>query len=107
MYSQRQLMPWARAVLARVPDAALFDAHVHIGINDSSGLLATEEEALAALAEVGSSALVFALKEPEGYRGANERMLELARESGGRLASLARLDPADSALEEAQRCVEA
>jgi predicted TIM-barrel fold metal-dependent hydrolase len=106
MYSQAQLMPWARAVLARVPDAALFDAHVHIGINDTAGLLATEEEALSALAEVGSRALVFALKEPTGYRGANERMIELASEQEG-FAALARLDPADGALEEAQRCVAA
>ncbi len=49
-------MPWARAVLARVPDAELFDAHVHVGINDPSALLATEEEALSALAEVDSPA---------------------------------------------------
>jgi predicted TIM-barrel fold metal-dependent hydrolase len=107
MYSQRQLMPWARAVLARVPDAALFDAHVHIGINDSSGLLATEEEALAALGEFDSRALLFALKEPTGYREANDRMIELAGESGGRHAALARLDPADGALDEAERCVAA
>ena len=71
-------MPVARAVLARVPGAELFDAHVHVGINDPAGLLATEEEALAALDEVSARALVFALKEPDGYREANERMVRIA-----------------------------
>lgn len=106
MYSQTQLMPWARAVLARVPGAELFDAHVHIGINDPSALLATEEEALAALAAFDSRALVFALKEPGGYRQANERMAQLAGEHPDRLASLVRLDPDAGALEEAERCLE-
>ena len=95
-------MPVARAVLARVPGAELFDAHVHVGINDPSGILATEEEAITALDEVGSRALVFALKEPGGYREANERMAELAAAHPG-WASLVRLDPADGALEEAER----
>jgi predicted TIM-barrel fold metal-dependent hydrolase len=106
MYSQTELMPWARAVLARAPGVALFDAHVHVGINDPAALLATEEEALAALEEVGSRALVFALKEPGGYRAANERMAELGAEHPGRLAALARLDPAAGALEEAERCLD-
>lgn len=105
MYSQAELMPWARAVLSRVPGAQLFDAHVHVGINDPSALLATEEEVLAALGAVESRALVFALKEPEGYREANERMAQLAAEHPGRLASLVRLDPAGGALEEAERCL--
>src|SRR5687767_6424127 len=104
MYSQQELMPYARAVLSRVPGAELFDAHVHVGISDPSGILATEEEALAVLDEVGSRALVFALKEPAGYREANERMAELAAGRRG-WASLVRLDPADSPLQEAERCL--
>ena len=104
MYSQEQLLPVARAVLARVPDAELLDAHVHVGINDPSGLLATEEEALVALDELSSRALVFPLKEPAGYREANERMAELAASRPG-YAALARLDPDDGALEEAERCL--
>lgn len=100
-------MPWARATLDRVPGARLFDAHVHIGINDPAALLATEEEALAALAELDSRALVFALKEPGGYRAANERMIELAGEHPEHLKALARLDPEDGALAEAERCVAA
>ena len=98
-------MPWARAVLARVPGAEPFDAHVHVGINDPSALLATEEEALAALAEAGSRALVFALKEPGGYREANERMAQLAAEHPERLAALVRLDAGDDPLAEAERCL--
>ena len=98
-------MPFARAVLSRVPGAELFDAHVHVGISDPAALLATEEEALGALAELDSGGLVFALKEPAGYGEANERMAQLAGEHPGRLASLVRLDPADDPLAMAERCL--
>jgi predicted TIM-barrel fold metal-dependent hydrolase len=106
MYSQKELMPWARAVLSRVPGAALFDAHVHIGLNDPAGLLVTQEEAIEALGAFGSRALVFALKETEGYSGANRRMIELAAAHEG-WAALARIDPADDPLGEAERSLAA
>lgn len=95
MYSQRALLPWVRGVLSRIPEVELFDAHVHIGIADPAGLLATEEEALAALEQVGSRALVFPLKEPDGYDGPNRRMIELAQREPARLRALARLEAGD------------
>jgi hypothetical protein len=88
-------MPWARAVLERLPGVELFDAHVHVGISDPGGILATEAEALDALAELGSRALVFPLKEPVGYDGPNARMIELAGEHEG-FAALARVVPGES-----------
>src|SRR3954468_17738510 len=90
-----------------VDDLRLFDAHVHIGLHDPAGLLATAEEALDALEEVDSRALIFPLKEPGGYREPNERMLELVEAHPGRLRALCRLDPADDPLGEAERCLDA
>lgn len=105
MYAQQLLLPWAEAVLEHAGRPPLFDAHVHVGLHDPAAYLVTPDEALAALGQVGSRALVFALKEPRGYREANDRMLALAAEHPGRLRALARLDPAADALGEAQRCL--
>ena len=49
---------------------------------------------------------VFPLKEPDGYREANEKMLELAAAHPERLDALARLDPANDPLAEAERCLD-
>jgi len=107
MYAQPNLMPWVRALREDVPDLRVFDAHVHLGLRDPAGLLATEEEALDALEQVDSRALIFPLKEPGGYTSPNTRMLELVDEHRGRFEALCRLDPADGATEEARRCLEA
>jgi uncharacterized protein len=107
VYSQTELIPWARALDADVPGIRLHDAHTHLGLHDPAGLLATADELVAALEEVDSRALVFPLAEPDGYREPNDRMLSLADEHPDRLRALCRLDPADGALQEAQRCLEA
>jgi predicted TIM-barrel fold metal-dependent hydrolase len=107
MYAQPSLMPWVRALAQDVEGLRLFDAHVHLGLHDPAGLQVTEEEALAALEQVGSRALIFPLKEPGGYSTANAHMLELVREQPDRLRALCRLDPAAAPLEEAQRCLDA
>jgi uncharacterized protein len=106
MYAQPNLMPWVKAVHDDVPDLKIYDAHVHVGLRDPAGLLATAEEAVDALEQVGSRALVFALKEPAGYREANARMLELVDAHPDRFRALCRLDPADDPLAEAQRCLD-
>jgi len=107
MYAQPNLMPWIHALHEDVEGLDLYDAHVHLGLRDPAGLQATEEEALDALEQVGSRALIFPLKEPAGYGRANARMLELAAEHPERLKALCRLDPRDGALEEAERCLDA
>src|SRR4051812_1110334 len=107
MYAQPNLMPWVHALHEDVDGLELYDAHVHLGLRDPAGLQATEEEALDALEQVGSRALIFPLKEPAGYGDANTRMLELAEEHPERLRALCRLDPAAAPLEEAQRCLDA
>src|SRR3954447_13946444 len=106
MYAQPNLMPWVSALREDVEDLELYDAHVHLGLRDPAGLQATEEEALDALEQVDSRALIFPLKEPGGYGPANTRMLELADAHPDRLRALGRLDPAESPLEEAQRCLD-
>jgi uncharacterized protein len=105
MYSQEQLLPWVEAVREDIPEVNLNDAHTHLGLHDSAGLQATPDELLDALAQVGSRALVFALKEPGGYREANDRMVALSAENPDRLRALCRLDPADDPVAEAERCL--
>jgi uncharacterized protein len=105
MYSQEQLLPWVEAVRQDIPGAHLNDAHTHLGLHDSAGLQATADELLEALAQVDSRALVFPLKEPAGYREANDQMLKLSAENPDRLRALCRLDPADDPVGEAERCL--
>src|SRR5215210_1538667 len=107
MYAQANLMPWVGKLREDVPDLALYDAHVHLGLHDPAGLQATEEEALDALGQVDSRALIFPLSEPAGYRRANERMLELVDAHPDRFRALCRLDPADDPLAQAERSLDA
>jgi uncharacterized protein len=87
---------------------AWFDAHTHTGQNDPDGMKATADEILALLDTTGhAQALVFSTMEPEGYPAANDRVLAEAEASGGRLHALARLDPHDSPVAEAERCLDA
>jgi predicted TIM-barrel fold metal-dependent hydrolase len=107
MYAQRNLMPWVEKLREDVEGLELYDAHVHIGLHDPAGLLATAEEAIEALEQVDSRALIFPLKEPGGYREPNRRMLELVDAHPDRLRALCRLDPGDDPVAEAQRCLDA
>ena len=89
-------------------DVPWFDAHTHIGHRDPDGFEADPHELIDALDIAGQQrALVFAMQEPDGYRGPNAWVLESAAASGGRLVGLGRIDPkAPDALEEAHRCLE-
>jgi predicted TIM-barrel fold metal-dependent hydrolase len=79
-----------------VPDLEVFDAHVHIGIKDPAGLEAVEDEVVQALDQVGARALIFPLKEPDGYQAANRRLIEFANERPHQLRALVRVDPAEN-----------
>jgi predicted TIM-barrel fold metal-dependent hydrolase len=107
VYSEELLAPWLAVLRDRLPRLDLVDMHVHVGLADPAGLLATEEEAVASLALADAHGVVFPLKDPGGYREPNDRVLELARRMDGRVTALARLDPADDPLGEALRCLEA
>lgn len=89
------LRPLQAAELARGGrPTGWFDAHTHIGHDDPDGYEADPEEIVAGLDRAGHErALLFAMHEPTGYRAANDRVLDAARDSGGRLVALARVDP--------------
>jgi predicted TIM-barrel fold metal-dependent hydrolase len=87
-----------------------FDAHTHLGHNDPDGFEATPQEILAGLDRGGQRrALIFPMQEPGGYPPANDAAIAAARDSGGRLQALARLDPnrGAEALDEAGRTLAA
>ncbi len=92
-----------------VGDGLWFDAHTHIGFNDPDGRAASTQEILGGLDAAGHHrALVFAMHEPDGYAPANDRVLEAAASSNGRLLALARISPHhDDAVAEARRCLRA
>jgi hypothetical protein len=94
-----------------LPDrAVVVDAHTHLG-RDEDGQALDLAGLLAFLDQVGASAraCVFPLHDPErrpAYRVPNDRVLQWARESDGRLYPYCRLDPADDPVAEAERCLE-
>ena len=95
------LLPWVRAL----PDVDVFDAHTHTGANDPDGFGVTAEELVDALALIDARAVVFTMKEPDGYPDANDRVIAEAEASGGRLVPFCRLDPHDDPVAEAERCL--
>lgn len=101
MYSDELLKPWL-APLTQAVEPELFDCHTHVGQHDPSGFSVTAEQLPDSLDLSGGRAAVFPLKEPEGYGGANHRVIGLAQENQDRLVAFARLDPADQPLEHAQ-----
>ncbi|HWT95229.1 MAG TPA: amidohydrolase family protein [Solirubrobacteraceae bacterium] len=89
--------------------AEWFDAHTHIGHNDPDGFEADPEEILAGL-DHGSMAraMLFPMHEPDGYRAANDWVVGVCAESGGRLTALARVAPGhEDAVAEAARALDA
>jgi uncharacterized protein len=97
---------WLDPLLAELPGLAFFDAHTHIGSNDPDGARCTAEELLALLAVVDARAVVFPMREPDGYPEANDRVVSEAAVSEGRLVPFCRLDPHEDPVGEASRCVE-
>jgi predicted TIM-barrel fold metal-dependent hydrolase len=99
--------PWADVVRDQVPDLELFDAHTHLGQNDPDGMKQQPEELLSLLSTAHArGAFVFPMHEPAGYRPANDMVIEAARQSNGTLVPFCRLDPNESPVSEAERCLE-
>jgi uncharacterized protein len=98
---RRALLPAGTAVL---------DAHTHLGV-DEDGQTLDLDGLLAALDDVSpdARACTFPLHDPDrhpGYRRPNDRVLEWAAQSGGRIVPYCRLDPAEEPVAEARRCLE-
>lgn len=98
----------AEAQHLRPPDAEVIDAHTHLGLDEdgrSLGLAQLLEQLDAAEAR---RACVFPLHDPErrpSYSVPNDRVLEWAAESDGRLIPFCRLDPAEDPVSEGERCL--
>ncbi|HTA12425.1 MAG TPA: amidohydrolase family protein, partial [Solirubrobacteraceae bacterium] len=92
----------------RPTDAEVIDAHTHLGL-DEDGRSLTLEQLLAQLdAAEARRACVFPLHDPErrpSYSVPNDRVLEWAGQSEGRLVPFCRLDPAEGPLVEVERCL--
>jgi uncharacterized protein len=92
------------------PGTQVLDAHTHLGV-DEDGQSLELEALIAALDDVGpdARACTFPLHDPDrhpGYRRPNDRVLEWAGQSGGRVLPYCRLDPAEDPVGEAHRCLE-
>jgi predicted TIM-barrel fold metal-dependent hydrolase len=94
-----------------VPDGTIVvDVHTHLGL-DEDGMSLTLADHLASMERNRvDRSFVFALNDPErvpGYRVPNDRVLEWAEESGGRLVPYVRLAlDTDDPVSEARRCVD-
>jgi predicted TIM-barrel fold metal-dependent hydrolase len=86
----------------------IFDAHVHLG-HDIDGMVGDYDELERVQARYGiRRAFMFCLDEPDrqpGFRAGNDRTLEFAGRSDGRLIPFVRLDLAEGPVQEAERCL--
>src|SRR4051812_49137499 len=91
------------------PGADIYDAHTHLG-HDIDGMVGQFDELMAMLDRHGfSRANVFCLDEHDrvpAFRAGNERTLEFAERSEGRLVPFVRLDLTDEPMAEAERCLD-
>jgi uncharacterized protein len=107
VYADDHLRPWHESLRRALPALSLFDVHTHTGSNDPDGFTCSVEQLLAALDDANARAVVFTMHEPDGYPPANDRILQEAAMSGGRLVPFCRLDPRERPAEEAERCLDA
>jgi hypothetical protein len=76
------LRPWTEVIFEQVPGIELFDAHTHLGFNDPDGMKQSGEELVSSLQTAGArGAFTFPFHEPDGYRDANDAVIEAARQS--------------------------
>src|SRR5215216_447309 len=101
------MRPWWESLQAHIGPLDLYDAHTHIGADDPDGVKQSADELLALLERAGARAVVFPMHEPAGYPPANDRVLEAAARSDGRLVAYCRVDPHTDAVAEARRCLDA
>jgi uncharacterized protein len=93
-----------------LPDgAAVFDVHTHLG-HDIDGMVGELGELLGTMDRYGiGRAFTFCLDEPDrnpGFRAGNDRTLEFAARSDGRLIPFVRLDLTEDPVAEATRCLD-
>src|SRR3954451_398635 len=91
--SQPMMEFWDDEVRRELPETPIFDAHVHLG-HDIDGMVGVYEDLERIQARDGiQRAFMFCLDEPDrepGFRAGNDRTLEFAARSGGRLMPFVR-----------------
>jgi uncharacterized protein len=98
------MKPWTEIVLDQVPGVELFDAHTHLGQNDPDGMRQSPDELIAGLHLANArGAFVFPMHELDGYRPANDMVIDAARRSDGLLVPFCRVNPHDDPIVEAER----
>ena len=102
------IAPWAAQAREAVPGVRLFDAHTHLGQNDPDGMKQTAVELLDALDQADAvGAFTFPMHEPDGYRPANDMVIDAVAEADGRLVCFCRVSPnTGTAVEEARRALD-
>jgi uncharacterized protein len=105
--ADHHLTHWFDRLRADLPDLLLYDAHTHIGRNDPDGFKQTAEQLLDRLAQADARAVFFPMHEPDGYRDANDEVIEVAAAHADRLVAYCRVDPAHDAVAEATRALDA
>jgi predicted TIM-barrel fold metal-dependent hydrolase len=108
--AQRLMAQWDEELRRELPEGAeIFDAHTHLG-TDIDGMVGVYEDLERGMEKYGiSRAFVFCLDEPDrhpGFQAGNDRTLEFARQSEGRLIPFVRLDLAEDPIGEATRCLD-
>ena len=91
-------------------DAAIFDAHVHLG-HDIDGMVGVYEELERVNERYGiARCFMFCMDEPDrhpAFKAPNDRTLAFAKRSGGRMIPFVRLDLGERPIVEAERCLDA
>ncbi len=91
------------------PETGIFDAHVHLG-NDIDGMVGIFDELVRVQTRYGiARCFMFCLDEPDrhpAFRAGNDRTLEYAKRSEGRMIPFVRLDLSEEPIEEATRCLD-
>ncbi len=101
---------WDAELRKELPEGAeVFDVHTHLG-DDIDGMKGHFDELLGIMDAYGMSrANIFCMDEPDrhpSFSAANDRTLEAAGRSEGRLIPFVRLDLSEEPIEEARRCLD-
>jgi len=108
--AQRLMAQWDEELQRELPEGAeIFDAHTHLG-TDIDGMVGLYEDLERGMDKYGiSRCFMFCLDEPDrhpGFRAGNDRTLEYAARSGGRMIPFVRLDLTEDPIGEAKRCLD-
>jgi predicted TIM-barrel fold metal-dependent hydrolase len=108
--AQELVAQWDEDLRRELPSGAeIFDAHLHLGY-DIDGMVGDFDDLLRLMDRYGvARAFMFCMDEPDrhpAFSAPNDRTLEHAARSDGRLIPFVRLDLAERPIEEAERCLD-